>query len=443
MSLFARRDVSVAKDQISEVLATVAADDNRSYRWWVVYGVTGAILAIAVWYAISGSGDQFEYRTGAVRTIDLVVQVTATGTLEPVKQVEVGTEVSGIVLSVLVDENDRVKAGQVLARLNPERLQAERTQKQAALVSAEAALAEVQATVAEAAEQSKKLVHLHELSKGLTPSKQELQAARATHDRARAQEVAARAQINEARAALDLAEINLTRTVIRSPISGIVLQREIEPGQTVAASLATPLLFLLAENLTQLVLNVAVNEADIGVVKAGQNARFTVDAFPGRIFPARITRVRFSPETDEETTSDTVVTYETTLHVNNTESLLRPGMTATADIIVEEHKEARVIPNAALRFEPPTATSEPQTSFLSQLLPGPPRSQNNQPGPETKEDARDPEKKQRRVWALKNDRVIEHQVTVGATDGTDTILLDVTKEILEAQFILEMSLRKQ
>jgi HlyD family secretion protein len=440
MALFARGSPSNATDRIADVLASAAPDRARQIKTWIAIGGAGLLLALALWYWFSNGDGKYDYRTATVRTTDLVVKVSATGTLEPVKQVEVGTEVSGIVSAVLVEENQRVKAGQILAQLDPERLQAERTQAQSALVSAGARLAEAQASVVEARENYSKLTRLHELSEGLTPSQQELQAARATRDRAQAQETVARASIEEAKARLAVAEINVQRTVIRSPINGIVLQREVEPGQTVAASLSTPVLFLLAENLTQLVLNVAVNEADIGRVRAGQAATFAVDAFPDREFPARIVRVRFAPDTNENST-ETVVTYETTLLVNNGELLLRPGMTATADIVVEKHPGVEVIPNAALRFEPPVSTEAQDSGrgggILGRLLPRRPR---------TKQDAsaqdRQIRNSGRRLWILRDKQLVGAWVKVGASDGADTIVLDMSPLPADAQIVVDMSRRQ-
>lgn len=438
MSAFTGEHRTQSTRRIQEILATVGPGQGFSRTRLFIIGSLAVCALFALWFWWGSGGGEYEFRVVAVRTDDLIVKVAATGTLAPVKQVEVGTEVSGIVSAVYVEENQRVKAGQILARLNPERIEAERTQAQSALVSARADLGEAQSTVTEATENYKKLKHLHELSEGLTPSQQELQAALATRERAAARETAARARIEEAKAQLAVAEINVARTVIRSPINGIVLQREVEPGQTVAASLQTPLLFLLAENLTQLVLNVAVNEADIGKVRSGQAANFTVDAFPEREFPARIVRVRYAPDSDQSAT-ETVVTYETMLLVNNNDLLLRPGMTATAEIIVEKHEQVPVIPNAALRFTPPADqedTNAPRRGgFFGRIFSGPPR-ENKNPPPASKKGA---DANKRTVWLLKDEQPVAVEVHVGVTDGSDTQLLDTSVLPANARIIVDMT----
>ncbi len=306
-----------------------------------------AVAIVAVYLLMSRPGDAPRYVTSEVTRGDLRVTVMATGALEPINQVEVGTEVSGTVRRVLVDFNDRVRRGQLLAQLDTQKLEAQVVQSNSALESARASIVTAQATVLEAAENLRRLQKLYEASGGRAPSQQTLETANATLRRAQAGETAARALAKEAAARLRVEQVALAKASIRSPINGIVLKRQIEPGQTVAASLQTPTLFVIAENLKQLRLIVAVAEADIGLVRLGQPASFTVDAFRERRFPARITQVRFASKTTEN-----VVTYDTVLHVSNTDLVLRPGMTATASIVAEERKDVLLIPNAALRFVP-------------------------------------------------------------------------------------------
>jgi HlyD family secretion protein len=372
----------------------------------------GAVLLVVAAGAAAfmgrGGGDAVRYRTTAAETGDLTVTVTATGTLEPITQVNVGIEVSGTVEEVLVDYNNRVKVGQVLLRLDTAKLKAQALQAEASLKAAEAGLTEAKATVKETGANLARLRQVRELSGGKMPSQHDIDTAEAALDRARAAEGTAEARISEAKAALSVDNTNLRKAVIRSPIDGIVLKRDVEPGQTVAASLQTPTLFVLAENLTQMELNVAVDEADVGQVKEGQDATFTVDAYPDRTFPAAISEVRFSPKT-----VDGVVTYETLLSVNNADLALRPGMTATADITVARREGALLIPNAALRFSPPNTAAEDDRSLVTRVLMPFRRPQRERRG---NGDGKLPQK----VWALKDGEPAQVRIKVGATDGSRT-----------------------
>jgi HlyD family secretion protein len=335
------------------------------------------------------------------------VTVTATGTLEPVNQVDVGSELSGIIKAVLVDFNDKVQRDQVLARLDTDRLRAQVLESRASLQSSEAKVREARATVQEtrlAFERCEKLAERQLCATG------DLDAARAAYARAQAAEASAQAQVAEARATLGGRETELAKAEIRSPIDGLVLLRQIEPGQTVAASLQAPILFTLAEDLAQMELHVAVDEADVGRVSEGQAAEFSVDAWPGRSFPANITQVRFAPRTVEG-----VVTYETVLAVDNSDLALRPGMTATAVITVQELRDAVLIPNAALRFTPPAieAAQSRQRGVFGMIFPRPPHGTRRSnvernAGP--------------RVWVLRDGEPQAITVETGASDGRFTAL---------------------
>ena len=318
-----------------------------------------------------------------------------------------GSELSGIIETVEADFNDKVERGQVLARLDTDRLQAQVLESRAALQSSEAKVKESQATVLEtrlAFERCEKLAERQLCTTG------DLDAARAAHARAKAAESSARAQVAEARATLDGKETELAKTEIRSPIDGLVLLRQIEPGQTVAASLQAPILFTLAEDLAQMELHVAVDEADVSRISEGQAAVFTVDAWPERSFPARITQVRFAPRTVEG-----VVTYETVLAVDNSDLALRPGMTATAVITVQELRDAVLIPNAALRFTPPqTEAAQPrQRGAFGILFPRPPMGQRR-----SNADRNGCQK----VWVLRKGVPEAVPVKTGASDGRFTEL---------------------
>jgi len=384
----------------------------KKAKVWVIAAIVTVLIAVVVIWVYPENDVSLQYKTAQVEQGKLIVTVTATGELEPVNQVDVGTEVSGTIETVTVNYNDRVKAGQVLARLDTDTLEAQVMKSQAALESARANLLQAQAGLVEARNELKRLKHVQELSGGKVPSRHDLDAAEAALNRAQAEEAGAKAQIAEAKATLRVDQTNLSKAVIRSPINGIVLERKVEPGQTVAASLQTPVLFTLAEDLAQMELHVGVDEADVGQVKEGQDASFTVDAYPDRIFPARITEVRYAPQTEEG-----VVTYETLLWADNSDLSLRPGMTATADIIVKKVENAILVPNAALRFTPPEQEKQVSTrsrGLVGALLPRRPMRSSSK-----KQDTPTHSSK-KHVWMLRDGVPVAIPVTVGTNDGSMT-----------------------
>jgi HlyD family secretion protein len=323
------------------------ASRRRPWRRWAMWGalLLAVVAAFVLWRGRGGDGSAGGYVTAPVRRGDLAVSVTATGTLQALDTVEVGSEVSGRVLAVQVDYNDQVRAGQVLATLDPEQAQARAEEAAAQVAAAAAAQRRAAASAEEARQNLTRLQRLH--GSGLI-SPQDLDAAEATARRAEADVASARAQATVAEASLAAIRSNLEKTQIRAPIDGIVLARSVEPGQTVAASFQAPVLFTLARDLRQMTLHVDVDEADVGKVREGQGASFTVDAYPGRTFPSRVVSLRNVPKTDQN-----VVTYEAVLAVENAEMLLRPGMTGTATIRTEEKAGVLLVPNSALRFTPP------------------------------------------------------------------------------------------
>jgi len=404
----------------SDIRQTLGLDKQvpaykKAWVWVVIVLITVFIAGILMVFYSNGDSS-LQYKTAQVQRGNLIVTVTATGALEPVNQVDVGTEVSGTIETVPVDYNDHVKAGQVLARLDTDKLEAQVLKSQAALESAQAKLLEAQANVFETQNELKRLKHARELSGGKVPSQHDMDAAQAALKRARADEAGARAQIAEAKATLREDRTDLAKGVIRSPIDGIVLERMVEPGQTVAASLQTPVMFTLAEDLAQMELHVDIDEADVGQVREGQYATFTVDAYPDRSFPAQITEVRYAPQTVEG-----VVTYETLLSADNSDLSLRPGMTATADITVKAVEDALLVPNAALRFTPPAPkekTPKPGGSLVGRLLLRRPRRSSS-----GKQPNRLANSSRQRVWILQNGIPVAIPVTLGATDGSMTQVL--------------------
>jgi HlyD family secretion protein len=379
-------------------------------RWVTVTLLVAAVVTSFVIWNRMKQPISVQYRTQEVVRGDLTVIVTATGTLKPTNEVEVGSELSGTAKSVEADYNSKVKVGQVLAKLDTTKLEATLTQSRAALESAKAKVLQAQATVAETLAKLAQLLVVRRLSNGKVPSQLDIDAAEAAFDRAKADQASAKAAVSQAEATVKANETDLSKSIIRSPINGIVLTRSIEPGQTVAATMTTPVLFTLAEDLTQMELHVNVDEADIGKVQEGQEATFSVAAYPNRTFEARITQVRYG-----SSTTSGVVTYETVLKVNNSDLSLRPGMTATADIMVKKVEKAILIPSAALRFTPPVQEEkQPSSGLVGSLLPRPPRSATKQA-----EDG-SANKKQQRVWTVRNGQLSAIPVTVGSTEGSMT-----------------------
>ncbi len=411
-----------ASDDVAKTLGVASsARFGPRTRRWAVWG-TAAVAVVAVgmvwWVARSGT-ETVQYKTQPVTRADLTVTVSATGSLEPTNKVDVGIEVSGTIKTVEADYNDRVKVGQVLARLDTTKLESQVLQTQAALESANAKVLQAQASAKEAHTQLERLVRVQELSGGKVPSQQDLDAAKAALDRAQADEAGAKAVVSQTQATLDANRTDLSKAVIHSPINGVILERSVEPGQTVAASFQAPVLFTIAEDLTKMELQVDVDEADVGQVKAGQEATFTVDAYPNRAFPARITAVYFGSQT-----VNGVVTYRAVLKVDNADLSLRPGMTATAVVTVTKVENALLVPNAALRFTPPQPTQTGQSgggSLIGRLFPHP-------PAPASKPSENANNKGAQRVWIVRNGQLETVAITTGQTDG---VMTEVTGGALE------------
>jgi HlyD family secretion protein len=366
-----------SKDALQAILNSSAKQSStRQKRWlWIGAAIVGLLVVFAL-FAPGGKQNAQQYLSEAAVTGNLVVTVSASGTLEPTTSVDVGSEMSGTVARVLVQENDHVKKGQLLAQLDLTKLNDAVTRSKAELASAQASVAQARATVAESKASLSRMRQVAEISGGKVPAQTELEKAEATLQRAVANESGARASVEQAQAALKTDETNLAKGTIRSPVDGVVLSRKIEPGQTVVSAMTIPVLFTLAEDLANMELQVKVDEADVGKVKLGQSATFTVSAWPGRNFPATIQRVSLG-----STIVDNVVTYKTVLEVRNDNLALRPGMTATATIVTARRENALLVPNAALRFSPPeTAEPKQEGGFVNRLLPSPPAEPKNRNG---------------------------------------------------------------
>ena len=400
---------------ISTILGVDQATEKKKLRKrWFIIGLL-VLLAVAsiIFLKTAGNNDGPQYKTQVARRGNLTVTVTATGNLEPTTEVTVGSELSGIIKTVEVDYNDTVEVGQVLVRLDTDNLESLVLRSKAALESAEAKLLEAEALVLRDRKELKRLQRAKELSGGKVPSQHDLDIAEAALKCAQAELASAKAQISETRASLNFNETDLAKAVIRAPINGIVLSRNVDPGQTVAASFQAPVLFTLAEDLTQMELHVDVDEADVGQVKEGQQAVFTVDAYSDRTFPAEIIQVRYGSQE-----VDGVITYETVLNVDNTDLSLRPGMTATSDITVRKIENGVLLPSAGLRFTPSVQKKEATSkgSLLGSLF--------RRPASRSKKQAdAKSDKKQQRVWVLHEGQPIAIPITVGLSDGVMTELV--------------------
>ena len=369
-----------ARTDLNEFLGAKSVPAWRRWTKWAAVGV-GILLLLILLKSCFGGTAKPDYATETVARGALAVSVSATGKLAPTNQVNVGSELSGLVTKVVVDVNDRVTKGQPLALVDPSRFQDTVNQSQAALDAAVATVAQNQATLSQSNATLARFQEVSRLSGGRVPAKTEMDQAIADKNRAIANVRAAQANVASARATLSSNATQLVKTVIRSPVNGVVLARQIEPGQTVAASFSTPTLFVIAEDLSRMKLQVAIDEADVGSVKEGQSAVFTVDAFPGKTFPAAITRVdlgsnlsaQASTTTTTTTTTGQVVSYSATLSVGNANLQLRPGMTATADITTTAKTNVLLVPNAALRFKPTDTGASANKGIAGALIPGRPR----------------------------------------------------------------------
>ena len=407
----------------------LGAKPQKPWRKWAIRCAIALALLILILLIARcfGGEDKPNYATREARRGDLTVTVSATGNLKPINQVDVGSEQSGKITQVYVDVNDRVTRGQKLAELDTRRLVDTVNQNQAQVASSQASVAQAQAQVALTKATLDRQENVFKLSGGRVPARTELDSARADYQSALANLRSAQAQVNVSRAQLSTAQTNLSIAQIVSPVTGVVLSRDIEPGQTVAASLNAPVLFTIAEDLTQMEVEVSVDEADVGQVKEGQSATFAVDAFPGRSFPAKVTRVNVgsdssssssssssSTTTTTSSSSGTVVAYTAVLSVDNDDQILRPGMTATADIVTQELHDVLLIPNSALRFKPATGAS--QGGGITSVLPGPRRRQNNR-------QVSFGSGSSQTVYVVGEDgnpKAI--QVVVGASDGSRTVI---------------------
>jgi HlyD family secretion protein len=378
--------------------------------WWTVAAIA-LLVAGGVWWwlASRAASTAPSYNTQAVARGNLTLLVTANGTIQPTRAINIGSELSGTVLKVNVDVNDQIKKGDVLVVLDTAKLRDQILRSKAAVTAAQAKVAQTGATIKEAKATLGHLEEVAQLSAGKVPSQSELDTGRAMLDRAVADDASARAGVSDALAALSTDQINLSKASIVAPVDGVVLTRTVDPGNAVAASLQAVTLFTVAADLSKLRLWVYVDEADVGSVKVGQDATFTVSAYLSRNYPARITRVGFG-----STITDNVVTYLTYLDVDNADLSLRPGMTATATITATQRTDVLLVPNTALRFTPTAATvsTTAKKSIASSLVP-------RMPGTTTRKSAAAVAStaNAKQVWVLSDGVPVAVAVTPGISDG--------------------------
>jgi len=394
---------------------------SRWKKWkWIVF-IVFLIIVIA---AIAGSRNKAKqgvmpayFKTKAVETGPLTITVTATGKLKPTNTVDVGSELSGIAKTVEVQFNDRVKKGQILATIDASTYEAQVLQSKASLESAQTQVVTAQANEKDALNNLNRLKEVWELSGNKVPSRNELDKAETELQRARASLANAKAQVSQSEATLNQNETNLSKLVIRSPVDGIVLNRKIEPGQTVVGSNFQSIpIFSLAQDLSSMELHVDVDEADVGKLKEGQEATFTVSAYSDKTFNARVSQVRYN-----EKEANGVVTYETLLVVDNKDLLLRPGMTATAKIVVNKLENVMLIDNAARRFTPLdkdlAVYSGKKEGFFKRLFSR--KAKTPAPAKEMAEtEAKD--KKTKKVWTLKDNVLTPITIKIGLSDSVKT-----------------------
>lgn len=374
----------------------------------LILGLIVIIVAVGAWYMLKRGDKAPQYKTTAVHRTDLEASVTATGTVNAVTTVLVGTQVSGTISALYVDYNSPVKMGRLLAQIDPATFQAQVDQAKANLLNAEANLKKDEASLLDAQrtfERNKQLIAQNFIAQS------DLDTSETTVQTSKAQVDAARASVLQNRAALNQAETNLHYTKILSPVNGTVISRNIDVGQTVAASFQTPTLFTIANDLTKMQIDTSVDEADVGNMRVGQEARFTVDAYPDTNFIGKISQVR-----NAAVMVQNVVTYDVVVQVNNNDLKLKPGMTANVSIITARRSGVLVVPNSALRYHP--------------------EKQENGSAPPQKKPAAG--NKGPAVWVLENNTPKRVKVVVGISDGSSTEI--VSGPLKEGQEVIVAAL---
>jgi HlyD family secretion protein len=367
------------------------------------------------WWQIGDRDKEPPYVTTPAQKATVTQVVSSTGTLQAVVTVQVGSQVSGTIEKLFADFNTKVKAGQIVAQLNQDKFRAAEDQARANLLAAQSNIEKSKVSVADTL---RTLERNRELRKKDLMAQSDLDAAQAAYDAALAQVEVNRAQAAQAQASLKQSTVDLNNTVIRSPVDGLVISRNVDVGQTVAASLQAPTLFTIANELARMEVHTNVDEADVGNVKEGQDVTFTVDAFPSRRFIGRVHQVRNAPIVVQN-----VVTYVAVVRIDNKELLLKPGMTANVQFLVSRKEDVLTIPNMALRFKPPEEKEEAQ-----ELL----RREQTRTAPKVGERRTSRQSvaggggaagrgtRRVRIYVLREDKAQPIEVQLGITDGSKT-----------------------
>jgi HlyD family secretion protein len=375
----------------------------------ILVAVLAVTASLAAYYRTAGGDAAPAYTTAPVTRGDVVETVEATGTLQAVTTVQVGTQVSGTIQSLHADFNSQVHKGQVIARLDPSLLQAQVDQAEATIVRLQAEVERSQVALEDAEVKLRRAQQL--LVAQLIPAI-DVENAQATVSQAKASVKSARAQVTQAMGSLNQNRVNLSHSIITAPVDGIVISRNVDVGQTVAASMSAPTLFVLAKDLTEMQVNASIDEADIGRIKAGQAVTFRVDAYPRDVFHGTVSQVRLEP-----TVAQNVVSYVTVIDVPNKELKLKPGMTANVTIEIERADNVLRVPNAALRFRPAQATAAVQTTAQG----APPQAGQTQPAPPAMRESRT---RGAAVWVLRDGQLLPVPVRPSVSDGTMTAIVD-------------------
>jgi HlyD family secretion protein len=413
----------------------VRSGASRPIRKWLIIAVVLAISGGGIWFWLNrnkGVSEEPEYLTELAKIGRISLIVSAAGNLAPTNQVIIGSELSGTINEVYVDTNDMVKKNQPLAKLDTTKIIQQTERSRAALLAAKARVNQAQATLTESKASLARQEELLDISGGKTPSRATMDTSRATVARAQADLESTQAAVAGAEADVKSFERDMQKATIISPVDGIVLARTIEVGQTVAASFTAPTLFTIAEDLKKMELIVAVSESDIGRVEAGQTATFSVDAWPGRSYTAKVKKVAFGSANNQNAgngngnnanagaAASGVVNYTTELDVANEDLSLRPGMTATVDIAIVDKPDILVVPNVALRFDPAFAAAvgkpdKTERTLVQSLSPGGGRRWRGTPVPKAGSRNAEPH-----VWILRDGEPAEVKVALGITDGRMT-----------------------
>ena len=394
--------------QKDEIISTL----KPKRKLWKILSSLCVIIALCgggAYYYLQPKEVKITYETITSKRGDIATIISATGTLNPLNEVQIGSQVSGIISQIDVDTNDVVSKGQVLAKIDDKKILQELSRYEAQLKSAKAQLDSLTSTLKDKKWQFERLQKLYKQSKGKYPSYADVQSAQVAYEIAKAEIESKRGNIAEIEANIKGVKIDFDNTIITSPIDGVVLTRSVDVGQTVAASFSAPELFKVAQDLKEMKLVVQIAESDVGKIALNQPLSFSVDAYPHRKFFAKVDKVNYG-----STTTDNIVSYEVTINVDNKDLSLRPGMSATADIIVAEKKNVLLLPVSALFFQPQKQEIQTKKKTTSLFGPPMPPRHKNTTKPKDKQTNVGEEKQ---IWVLQGGNPIQRMIKVGISDG--------------------------